>query len=219
MIDELVSFNRWLLEFIEERRERPRDDLTSLLVHARSDDGGPSLTTFEVVSILTNVITAGVDTTSSLIGLFVHHLLSDRELWLRLQADRAAIPRAIEEFMRYASPVHSIRRDVLADTEVGGVQIPSGSTLYLNFASAQRDSSVFENPNVYDIDRKDPEGSFAWGRWRHFCLGAPLARMETRVALEELLDRLPNLRLAAGARPEVLENRAGAFLTGLDLVW
>jgi cytochrome P450 len=219
MIDDLVSFNDWLLDFIEERRDRPRNDLTSLLVHARGDDGEASLATFEVVSILTNVITAGVDTTSSLIGLFVHHLLSDRERWQRLGEDRAAIPRAIEEFMRYASPVHSIRRDVMADAEIGGVEIPSGSTLCLSFASAQRDPAVFEDPDVYDVDRRDREGSFAWGRWRHFCLGAPLARLETRVALEELMDRLPDVRLAEGARPQVLENRAGAFLTGLELVW
>jgi cytochrome P450 len=219
MIDDLVSFNDWLLDFIEERRARPRDDLTSLLVHARGDDGEASLATFEVVSILTNVITAGVDTTSSLIGLFVHHLLQDRERWQRLDEDRAAIPRAIEEFMRYASPVHSIRRDVMADTEIGGVQIPRGSTLCLSFASAQRDPSVFADPDVYDVDRPDREGSFAWGRWVHFCLGAPLARMETKVALEELMDRLPDVRLADAAGPRVLENRAGAFLTGLDLVW
>jgi cytochrome P450 len=219
MIDDLVSFNDWLLDFIEERRDRPRNDLTSLLVHARADDGEASLATFEVVGILTNVITAGVDTTSSLIGLFVHHLLSDRERWQRLEKDRAAIPRAIEEFMRYASPVHSIRRAVMADTEVGGIQIPGGSTLALSFASAQRDPSVFADPDVYDVDRTDRDGSFAWGRWRHFCLGAPLARMETKVALEELMDRLPDLRLADDARPEVFENRAGAFLTGLGLVW
>jgi cytochrome P450 len=219
MIDNLVSFNDWLLDFIEERRLRPRNDLTSLLVQARGDDGEQSLATFEVVSILTNVITAGVDTTSSLIGLFVHYLLSDRERWERLAQDRSAIPRAVEEFMRYGSPVHSIRRDVMADTEIGGVPIPSGSTLALSFASAQRDPSVFADADIFDIERADRDRSFAWGRWRHFCLGAPLARMEAKVAVEEMLDRLPNIRLADGAGPQVLQNRAGAFLTGLDLVW
>jgi cytochrome P450 len=219
MIGDLVSFNDWLVDFIAERRRRPRNDLTSLLVQARGDDGEQSLQTFEIVSILTNVITAGVDTTSSLIGLFVHHLLSDRERWERLARDRSAIPRAVEEFMRYASPVHSIRRDVMADTEIGGVPIPSGSTLALSFASAQRDPSVFADADIYDIDRVDLDRSFAWGRWRHFCLGAPLARMEAKIAVEELMDRLPSIRLADGAQPQVLQNRAGAFLTGLDLVW
>jgi cytochrome P450 len=136
-----------------------------------------------------------------------------------LAQDRSAIPRAVEEFMRYASPVHSIRRDVMTDTEIGGVPIPSGSTLALSFASAQRDPSVFADADIYDIERTDRDRSFGWGRWRHFCLGAPLARMEAKVAVEELMDRLPSIRLADGARPRVLQNRAGAFLTALDLVW
>jgi cytochrome P450 len=219
MIKEVVTFNAWLLEFIEDRRANPREDYASLLVHAESDDGSPALTTFEVVRILTNVISAGLDTTSSLIGLSLYNLLRPHERWERLLEDPTLVPTAVEETLRYDDPIHGIRRDVLADSEIGGVPIPARSVLYLSYASAQRDETVFERPDEFDLDRDDVDKHFAFGRWKHFCLGAPLARMETKVALEVLLERIPSLRLAPGAELEVLESRMGAFLTGLRFDW
>lgn len=219
MIEEVVAFNAWLLEFIEHRRREPREDYVSLLVHAAGDDGTPTLSTFEVVRILTNVISAGLDTTSSLIGLCLYHLLNPRERWQRLLAEPELVARAVEEVLRFDDPIHGIRRDVLADTEIGGVHIPKGAVLYLSYASAQRDESVFEHADTFDIDRPDLDKHFAFGKWKHFCLGAPLARMETHVALEVLLERIPSLRLAPGARIEALESRMGAFLTGLRFAW
>jgi cytochrome P450 len=220
MIEEVIDFHGWLIEFIEDRRVNPREDYASLLVHAQSDEGAPTLSTWEVVRIITNVISAGLDTTSSLIGFIVFRLLKDRALWERLLEDRSAVPRVVEEYLRWDNPIHLLRRDVLADTVVGGVPIAVGEKLYVSYSSAQRDESVFFHPDEFDIDRPDLNKHFGFGRWTHFCLGAPLARMEAKVALEALLDKLPDLRHAADAKPEVFESVMGAFLAGgLRVEW
>jgi len=165
------------------------------------------------------VISAGLDTTSSLIGLILCNLLDPRERWERTIAEPESIPRAVEETLRHTSPIHNARRDVLADVEVGGIKIPAGSVLYLNYSSAQHDEAIFSDPSVFDIDRDDLDRHFGLGKWKHFCLGAQLARMEAKVAIEVLADRIPSLRLAPGAGPEVIESRMAAFLTGLELEW
>jgi cytochrome P450 len=219
MVAQVVAFNSWLLDFVEDRRASPREDYASLLVHAQSDDGAPALSTFEVVRILGSVISAGLDTTSSLIGFCLRDLLESRERWERLLADREQVPRAIEEVLRLDGPIHGIRRDVVADAEIGGRQFRKGDVLYLSFASAQRDEAVFQRPDEFDQDRSDLDQHFAFGRWRHFCLGAPLARMEAKVALEVLLERIPSLRLSEGGDPQVLPSKLGAFLTGLRVEW
>jgi cytochrome P450 len=219
MIEQVLRFHAWLVSFLEDRRANPREDYASFLVHAKSDDGSPALETSEAIGILTNVISAGLDTTSSLIGLALFNLLKSRDRWERLVADPSLVPQTIEETLRYDAPLHGIRRDVLADVEISGVAIPKGSVLYLSYSSAQRDESVFSTPDVFDIDRTDVGKHFALGKWRHFCLGAPLARMEAIVALETLIDRIPSLRLADGATPHAVESRLGAFLTELQLEW
>jgi cytochrome P450 len=219
MVAEVIAFNSWLHEFIEDRRANPRDDYCSALVHAHTDEGTPALTTPEVVSILTNVISAGLDTTSSLIGFCLRNLLEPRERWDRLLANRDEVPRAIEEVLRFDSPVHGIRRDVLADAEVGGVRLHKGDVLYLSYSSAQRDEAVFEHAEEFDMDRPDLDHHFAFGKWKHFCLGAPLARLEAKVALEVLLERTPSLRLADDSDPAALPSKLGAFLMGMRVEW
>jgi cytochrome P450 len=217
--DGVIAFDQWLRGLIEERRKEPLEDFTSMLVTARSDDGSPSLTTFEIVRILTNTIMAGLDTSASMIGLMIYQLCTNRSRWERLLADRSLVEAAVEETLRFDGPVHGIRRDVLADTVIAGVPIPAGSKLYLSYASAMRDETTFLNAAEFDLDRPDVAKHFAFGKWTHFCLGAPLARMEGKVALEALLQRIPSLRVAPGAHPEVMASKLGAFLTGLRVEW
>jgi cytochrome P450 len=219
LVDEVVEFNGWLIDFIEDRRSNPRDDYVSGLVHAQSDDGRPVLSTHEVTRILANVLSAGLDTTSSLIAVSLEHLLSERGRWDRLIADPTLIPQTVEEVLRFDTPIRLIRRDVLADTEVGGVAIPAGSVLYLSYSSAQRDEKVFAHPDTFDIDRDDLNQHFAFGRWKHFCLGAQLARMEAKVALEVLTRRIPSLRIPPGAELEALNSRMGLIATSYELEW
>ena len=220
LIDEAVYFNGWLMDFIEDRRANPRGDYTSHLTHARDGVGeGSALTTNEVVRVLASVISAGLDTSSSLLGLSLYQLLGDRDLWNRLLEDRSLVPAAIEEVLRFDGPVRATRRTATVDTEVGGVPIAAGSKVHVLWSSANRDESVFDHADVFDMDREDVARHLGFGRWTHFCIGAPLARMEVKVGLETLLARIPSLRLAPDPNPEILTVLLGAFFTRLDVEW
>jgi cytochrome P450 len=220
IVTNMLEFDEWVKGFIEGRRREPLDDFTSHLVTATKPDGSPVLDDAQIVRLMMNVITAALDTTSTLIGLTLNSLLVDRMRWERLVEDRSLIPAAIEETLRFEGPVHSIKRDVLEDVEIGGVKIPAGSKIATSFASAQRDEAVFDNPDEFDLDRADVDRHFAFGKWTHFCLGAPLARMEARVAVEALLDRLPGLRYGPdGPGIEVAPTRLGKFFIHMNVEW
>ena len=216
---EVIAFGKWLVEFIEDRRRDPQDDFTSQLIQAEGDDGTPSLTTVEVLRVVHSTLTAGVDTTASAMATSVYLLLQDRSHWDAIQKDPSLIPTMVEECLRFEGPVRGVRRDVTRDTVVGEVAIPAGATLYVSYASAQRDDAVFTDPDVFDPERDDVSQHFAFGKWTHFCLGAALARMELKVALEVLSARLPTLRLAEDPGPDVIPTMLGCFLTSLRVVW
>jgi cytochrome P450 len=220
IVENMLEFDVWVKGFIAERRREPLEDLTSHLVTAVKPDGSPVLDDAQIVRLMMNVITAALDTTSTLIGLTVNSLLVDRSRWERLLEDRSLIPAAIEETLRFEGPVHSIKRDVLEDVEIGGRKIPKGSKIATSFASAMRDEQVFENPDLFDLDRADVDRHFAFGKWTHFCLGAPLARMEVKIAVEALLDRLPRLRYAPdGPGIVVAPTRLGKFFINMNVEW
>jgi cytochrome P450 len=220
IVANVLEFDEWVKGFIAERRSDPQDDFTSHLVTATAKDGSPVLDDAAVVRLMMNVITAALDTTSTMIGLTVNCLLADRSRWQRVLADRSLLPAMIEETLRYEGPIHIIKRDVLEDVVVAGVAIPKGSKIAMSFASAQRDASVFENPDEFDPERPNLDQHFAFGKWTHFCLGAPLARMETEVALEALLDRIPGMRFGAGGSELVAaETRQGKFFIHMVVEW
>jgi cytochrome P450 len=220
IVTNMLEFDEWVKGFIEGRRREPLDDFTSHLVTATKPDGSPVLDDAQIVRLMMNVITAALDTTSTLIGLTLNSLLVDRSRWERLLEDQSLIPAAIEETLRIEGPVHSIKRDVLADVEIAGVKIPKGSKIATSFASAQRDETIFDNPDEFDLDRADVDQHFAFGKWTHFCLGAPLARMEVKIAVEALLDRLPGLRYGPdGPGIEVAPTRLGVFFIHQNVEW
>jgi cytochrome P450 len=220
IVANMLEFDEWVKGFIDERRREPLDDFTSHLVTATRPDGGAVLDDAQIVRLMMNVITAALDTTSTLIGLTLNSLLVDRNRWERALEDRALIPAAIEETLRFEGPVHSIKRDLLADVEIAGVRIPAGSKIATSFASAGRDETVFDHPDEFDLDRDDVDQHFAFGKWTHFCLGAPLARMEVKIAVDALLDRLPGLRYGAdGPGIEVAPTRLGKFFIHLNVEW
>jgi cytochrome P450 len=215
----VIELDRELAALVDERRAQPREDLISSLLQATDDDGAPTLEAFDVARLVTNILLAGFETSSAAIATSVYMLQTEPGLWERLRADRELIPPAFEETLRLESPLRGIRRDVMRDTEIAGVKIPKGSTVYLHWGSAQRDEDVFADPNTFDIDRDDLDQHFAFGKWTHFCLGAPLARMEGRVALETLFDRAPDLRLAPGVDlSDRVQSRMTAGLRSLRVV-
>jgi cholest-4-en-3-one 26-monooxygenase len=157
---------------------------------------GEQLNELELELFFLLLTVAGNETTRNLMSGAMHAFFQFPEQWERLRADRTLLPGAVEEMLRYVTPVMNFRRTAMCDTELGGTAIREGDKVVFYHASANRDEEIFENPDVFDIGR-DPNPHIAFGGGGpHFCLGANLARMEIRVMFEHLLDRLPDLHQA-----------------------
>lgn len=183
----------YMAVILAERRREPREDLISELAQAELD--GEHLSDEEIFSFLRLLLPAGVETTYRATGNMLFSLLSNDKQLEAVRSDRELIPQAIEESLRLETPLLNITRLATKDAEVGGVLIPAGSTVMLMLAAANRDEARYPEPDGYDILRKDPKPHISFGHGPHACLGTHLARLEMRVALNLLLDRLPNLRL------------------------
>jgi cytochrome P450 len=183
---ELFSF---LAGVIEDRRRAPREDLVSILV--RAEDGAAALRPAEVLMFALLLLVAGNETTTNLLGNALLALTDHPAALARAQRERALVPALIEEVLRYDTPVQLVLRHVTRDAELGGVRLAEGAIVAPLLGSANRDDDAFPNADRFDLDReRSPHFSFGFGV--HFCLGAALARMEARVALEELF-ALPRL--------------------------
>jgi cytochrome P450 len=185
------------LALVTERRREPRDDVVSALV-AAADGEQIALDDHDLVTLALELVIAGNDTTANLIAHMVGALLADRALWERVRADRALVPRAVEETLRRRGSSKGLFRRATRDVQLGGARISEGEIVHVLFAAANHDESRFAEPRAFDLERENAGEHIAFGRWTHFCLGAPLARLEARVALDVLLDRLPGLREAPG---------------------
>jgi hypothetical protein len=175
---------------IQEHREHPRDDLICALLNAELD--GDSLTEEEVVANSIMLMTGGQETTTNLIGNGILTLLRHPEQLEKLQANPSLIPSAIEELLRYESPIQYTSRLAPDDIQMGGKTIRKGQAVFAMVGAANRDPERFPDPDRLDICRQDNRHlAFAWGP--HFCFGAPLARLEGQIAFETMLRRMPNL--------------------------
>lgn len=177
---------------MEERRKQPKDDLIGALVQAcAADDSG--LSELELIGFCILLLVAGNETTTNLISSAVLCLESSPEIYGELRHSHALIPAAIEETLRYCSPVQVMERRVKDDVEWSGLRMQAGQSVITYIGSANHDESVFTNPEIFDI-RRTPNPHLAFGYGIHFCLGATLARLEARIALEVLAGRLDRLR-------------------------
>ncbi|EHB50324.1 cytochrome P450 [Mycolicibacterium rhodesiae JS60] len=172
------------------------DDLMSTLLIFRADDGR-RLTDFEITNSLMNLLLAGNETTTSLLTNLVWRLLEEPDRWAALVADRSLVDTAIEESLRFDAPVLGMFRTSLHDVELDDVAIPAKSKIQANYAAANRDPEAFSAPDEFRLDRSPEElrRHIAFGRGAHVCPGAQLSRLETRVALNALLDHFPALKL------------------------
>lgn len=190
-----VAFGAYLTELIDDKRATPGQDILSKLIQA-SDDGD-HLTTHEVTTMAFLLLVAGHETTTSLIGNAVYSLLRHPEQMSLLRSDPGLLPRAVEEALRYESPVHfATLRFTTEPVAIGGVEIPPHELVQISLPAANRDASHFPDPDQFDIAR-DTRGHLAFGHGIHFCVGAPLARMEGEITLRKLLGRYPRLDLDA----------------------
>jgi cytochrome P450 len=207
-----VALLGYVRELIAAKRADPGDDLLSALI-AVSDEGD-KLTGDELTSTVFLLLIAGHETTVNLIGNGTYLLLTQREQWDRLLAEPELLPGAVEEFLRYESPVQvTTHRMATAGVELGGRVIPAGATVVVSLRSANRDEARFADPDRLDITRRDST-HLAFGHGIHYCLGAPLARLEGQVAIGSLLRRYPKMRLAdegAAWRPGILMHGLSAL--------
>jgi cytochrome P450 len=181
-------------ELAVERRKKPGSDLTSLLLQAEVD--GEKLADAEYLAFFQLLSAAGNETTRNLISHGMLALINHPDQRAELRQDRALIPRAVEEMLRWGTPVIHFARDAARDTVLGGQEIAAGDKIVLWYTAANRDPAVFPDPHRFDI-RRDPNPHVAFGGGGpHFCLGASLARMEARLMFEELFTLLPDLELA-----------------------
>jgi cytochrome P450 len=203
-----------LNELVDTKQSQPGDDLVTGLIQAR--DGDARLDQQELLSTIFQLIVAGHDTTTSLIGNSVVALLRHPDQLAAVRADPTRLHEAIEELLRYDAPVpHATFRYATESVDIAGVTIPAGAQVIVNLASASHDGLHYANPEALDVDRSEVR-HIAFGHGIHFCLGAPLARMEGILALSSLFRRFPSLRLAVA--PEELHwgHGDGLVLRGLS---
>ncbi len=202
-----LDFFQLFNEIIEDRRANPRDDLASLLANARID--GEPMGMMETLGYYLITFTAGHDTTKNALVGGLRALAEHPEEFEKLKRNPELVPSAVEEILRWASPVNYMKRVVGQDLEFRGQKLREGDNLVLFYASANRDEAVFEDPFTFRVDRK-PNPHLAFGIGEHFCLGAHLARRSQRALLAELVRRLDSIELAG--EPEPIHS---SFVVGL----
>lgn len=206
-----VAMVQYLNKLIASKRAEPADDMLTALVEASADED--RLSEAELISMIFLLLVAGHETTVNLIGNGVLALLRNPEQLAALRADDSLLPGAIEEFLRYDGPVKMATfRHTAEPVRIGEVDIPADELVLVSLAAADRDGSKFPDPDRFDITRAT-NGHLAFGHGIHFCVGAPLARMEGEIAIRKLLARYPNLRLAAEV--EQLQWRDSTLMRGV----
>jgi cytochrome P450 len=204
----LRELTEYFDQIIEECRTLPRDDLISALVAA--EEAGDRLSADELIAMCSQLLVAGHETTTQLIGNGILTLLRHPPELKKLREDPCLITSAIEEIMRFEGPSQRQTRLVVEDLEMGAKRVPKGSTVFLMLGAANRDPAEFPNPDRFDIGRT-PNRHVGFSSGIHFCVGAPLARLEGAIAINAILRRLPSLRLAT----DDLQWRENMSLRGL----
>ncbi|WP_427174907.1 cytochrome P450 [Arthrobacter sp. 92] len=210
------EMSEYFMAMIEERRRSPGNDLISNLLAAEIE--GQRLSVVELLGFCALLLVAGNETTTNLIGNAVLCFTEEPGLLERLAADESLLPSAIEEVLRYRSPVQSMYRVAAAATTVGEHSIPAGAPLVAWIGSANRDERQFAHPAQFDAGRS-PNRHLAFGQGIHFCLGAPLARLEARIALQAVITRLPGLAVVPHARLERMESTIIYGVKALPVTW
>lgn len=193
LAETLLDFDSFIRKLIHDRRDHPGEDAISKMLAA----GGPddALSEEEVLGLVSSMLLGGTDTTGTAIGNMVWSLLTHRSQWEAVRADRGLLAMAFEESVRFRDPGRGPIRLVTRDTQIGGISIPKGALVQLCTMAADHDETVFDRADEFDIFRKDLKISPTWGRGIHMCVGHILAHLEGEIALDTLLDRIPDLQL------------------------
>jgi len=212
-----VDFQRYVANLIDQKRVDPQDDLISAMLAPAAD--GDVLDDIVLVGQVMGLVNAGHETTTTVLTMGLYHLLSNREQWDMLCADPGLAAAAAEESLRFDGPIKQLWRRATRDVEVGGAPIPRGARIAIVNGSANRDESVFDASERFDIAKKRDKANLAFGRGTHYCLGANLARSEARISFEMLSARIPSIRLATGAPTGYARNVTVRMPLGLLVEW
>jgi len=195
-----LAFQEYMLAFLDQRRQDPQDDFISDLLMAMAQEQ-VQLSSAELLGTLLTLVSAGVNTMSDILGNSVYHLLVQRQRWEALQQKPDLLATSVEELLRFDGPAPGTFRIATQDVEVAGAVIPKDALVYVALSSANHDEALFATPDVFDQCRTNLKEHLGFGYGIHFCIGAPLARLELRVTLE-CLSQLSSLRLASDDPPE-----------------
>lgn len=190
----MVRYWRYCEDFVAGRMAEPADDFTSALLRIHSQDPD-AISVHEIINVAYGLSFAGHETTTNFTGNAIRRLLAHPEQWRAICADRSLIPQAVEEVLRYDSSIVAWRRITTRPTRIGGTEIPGEAKVLVLLGAANRDPGHFTDPERFDIHREDATNHIAFGKGIHYCIGAALARMEGRIALDLLAQRAPGLRL------------------------
>ncbi len=191
----------YLTPILQERRENLGDDILSKLILSEVD--GEKLSDYEIISFLRLLVLAGAETTNHLLGSVFYQLIRDAALMEEVRADRSLVPALISETMRWESPISTVIRESLKDTEIAGVPVEEGVAVQVHIGSANRDERKFEAPDEFRLHRQDNDHiSFGFGR--HYCAGSHLAKLEAEIGVNTLLDRLDDITPIAGEPSDII---------------
>lgn len=199
----MKELNHYFATIVEERRQAPQEDLISLLLAAEIE--GEKLSEEELLGFCILLLAAGNETTTNLITNAVRRLTEDQELQRQLRQQPELVTSFIEEVLRYYPPIQAIGRVVTQDVEIHGTPIKAGQQIVSWVAAANRDESHFPNPDQFIADRK-PNAHLSFGFGTHFCLGAPLARLEGRIVIQQLLERLGEIQFIDGSELQTIQS-------------
>ena len=212
---DMMAMFQYFGEVVAERQEHPKDDLISMILESTEGEDA-KLSVPEVIMFCVLLLVAGNETTTNLIGNLWTALWDNPDQLEKLRNDRSLIPSAVEEGLRYDSPVQALFRITTRETELAGVRLPAEARLMPLFASGNHDESHYPQAEKFLVDR-NPTDHMGFGAGIHLCLGAPLARLETQIALEIMLDRLPNLKPAG--EPTRTESLMLRGFTKMPVTW
>ena len=190
----VVDFQHYFAEKIEARQKQPTDDVLSDIVNS-NDEGEEPMNVAECLSVISQLVVAGNETTTSTFAEGLHLLATHPDQLQKVQEDPSLIPNMVEEMLRLSTPTTQMWRIALQDTELNGVKIPKGATLMIKFGSANRDEMQFAMGEQFDVTRQNLKSQIAFGKGVHHCLGAPLARQELIVSFKVILERMTNFTL------------------------
>ena len=213
----LVKYWNYCQYLVSNAKENPGDNLVTDLVKLQA--AGEEISDHEIASVLYSMLFAGHETTTTLISNAIRVLLQHRVAYEALVADPEKIPGAIDEVLRYSPSITAWRRKAVKDGEIGGVAIPAGSNILLVMGSANRDDAVFDQPDAFDIGRDNARNHLAFGYGIHYCLGNMLAKLQARVALEEITKNVPSLRLKSTAEISFGNNLSFRVPTAVPVEW